>query len=74
MDDSIRANIAFGIPEEEIDDGRVREVLEEAQLLTLSGSCRKAAIRSWESGVSACREGSVRESALPEPSTTIRSC
>lgn len=33
MDDSIRANIAFGIPEEEIDDGRVREVLEEAQLL-----------------------------------------
>lgn len=32
MDDSIRANIAFGIPEAEIDDARVWEVLEEAQL------------------------------------------
>lgn len=32
MDDSIRANIAFGIPEEQIDDERVWEVLEEAQL------------------------------------------
>lgn len=32
MDDSIRANIAFGIPEDEIDDERVQEVLEEAQL------------------------------------------
>jgi len=32
MDDTIRANIAFGVPEEEIDDDRVWEVLEEAQL------------------------------------------
>ncbi len=32
IDDSIRANIAFGIPEDEIDDERVQEVLEEAQL------------------------------------------
>lgn len=32
LDDTIRSNVAFGIPKEEIDDGRVWEVLEEAQL------------------------------------------
>ncbi|MCR5249796.1 MAG: ABC transporter ATP-binding protein/permease [Lachnospiraceae bacterium] len=32
MDDTIRANIAFGVPEDEIDDERVWEVLREAQL------------------------------------------
>ena len=32
LDDSIRRNVAFGIPDEEIDDERVWEVLEEAQL------------------------------------------
>lgn len=32
MDDSIRANIAFGIPEAKISDERIWEVLEEAQL------------------------------------------
>ena len=33
LDDTIRNNIAFGIPESEIDDNRVNEVLQEAQLL-----------------------------------------
>lgn len=33
LDDTIRNNIAFGIPEQEIDDVRVNEVLKEAQLL-----------------------------------------
>ena len=32
IDDSIRKNVAFGIPEEEIDEERVWEVLKEAQL------------------------------------------
>ncbi len=32
LDDTIRRNVAFGIPEEEIDDERVWEVLKEAQL------------------------------------------
>lgn len=32
LDDSIRRNVAFGIPDEKIDDERVWEVLEEAQL------------------------------------------
>lgn len=32
LDDTIRANVAFGIPEEEIDDQKVRRALEEAQL------------------------------------------
>ncbi len=32
IDDTIRNNIAFGIPEKEIDDQRIWEVLEEAQL------------------------------------------
>lgn len=32
LDDSIRKNIAFGIPEEEIDENRIWEVLKEAQL------------------------------------------
>ncbi len=32
LDDTIRRNIAFGIPDEEIDEQRVWEVLEEAQL------------------------------------------
>ncbi len=32
MDDSIRANIAFGIPEAEIDDAAVEKALQEAQL------------------------------------------
>ena len=32
IDDSIRKNVAFGIPEDEIDDERVWEVLKEAQL------------------------------------------
>lgn len=32
IDDSIRKNVAFGIPEDEIDDDRVWEVLKEAQL------------------------------------------
>lgn len=32
LDDTIRRNIAFGIPDEEIDERRVWEVLEEAQL------------------------------------------
>ena len=32
LDDTIRKNVAFGIPEEEIDEGRLWEVLEEAQL------------------------------------------
>lgn len=34
FDDDIRRNIAFGIPEEEIDDDRVWKALEEAQLLS----------------------------------------
>ena len=33
MDDTIRNNIAFGIPRDQIDDGRIRKALEEAQLL-----------------------------------------
>ena len=33
LDDTIRNNIAFGIPEQEIDDVRVNEALKEAQLL-----------------------------------------
>ncbi len=32
LDDSIRKNVAFGVPEEEIDEARVWEVLREAQL------------------------------------------
>lgn len=32
LDDTIRNNIAFGIPEKEIDDLRIQKVLEEAQL------------------------------------------
>lgn len=32
LDDSIRKNIAFGVPEEQIDDNRLWEVLKEAQL------------------------------------------
>lgn len=32
MDDDIRANIAFGIPESEVDDAAVRKALREAQL------------------------------------------
>jgi len=32
MDDTIRANVAFGIPSEKVDEKRVWEVLEEAQL------------------------------------------
>ena len=32
MDDTIRANVAFGLPEDEIDDEKVWRVLEEAQL------------------------------------------
>lgn len=32
LDDTIRNNIAFGIPEEKIDDSRIQKVLEEAQL------------------------------------------
>ncbi len=32
IDDTIRANVAFGIPREKVDDKRVWEVLEEAQL------------------------------------------
>lgn len=32
LDDTIRRNVAFGIPDEEIDEKRVWEVLEEAQL------------------------------------------
>ncbi len=32
LDDSIRKNVAFGVPEEEIDQGRVWEVLREAQM------------------------------------------
>ncbi len=32
LDDTIRKNVAFGVPEEEIDEERVWEVLREAQL------------------------------------------
>ncbi|MBQ8138922.1 MAG: ABC transporter ATP-binding protein [Lachnospiraceae bacterium] len=32
LDDTIRRNVAFGIPEEEIDDERIWEVLKEAQM------------------------------------------
>lgn len=32
LDDTIRSNIAFGVPEEDVDDSRVWEALEEAQL------------------------------------------
>jgi ATP-binding cassette subfamily C protein len=32
IDDSIRRNIAFGVPEDEIDDGRVWQALQEAQI------------------------------------------
>ncbi len=32
LDDTVRNNIAFGVPEEEIDDARVWEVLEQAQM------------------------------------------
>ncbi len=32
LDDTIRKNVAFGVPEEEIDEGRIWEVLREAQL------------------------------------------
>lgn len=32
LDDTIRKNVAFGVPEEQIDEGRLWEVLKEAQL------------------------------------------
>lgn len=32
MDDTIRANIAFGIPEDEVDDERIEQAMKEAQL------------------------------------------
>ena len=32
LDDTIRKNVAFGVPEEEIDEERINEVLKEAQL------------------------------------------
>ena len=32
LDDSIRSNVAFGVPKEEIDEERLWEVLKEAQL------------------------------------------
>ena len=32
LDDTLRANVAFGIPEDEIDNARLREVVETAQL------------------------------------------
>ena len=32
MDDTIRANIAFGIPKEEVDDARIEQAMKEAQL------------------------------------------
>lgn len=32
MDDTIRANIAFGIPEDEVDDERIKQAMKEAQL------------------------------------------
>lgn len=41
-DDSIRDNIAFGVPKEEIDDERIWHVLEEAQMKILWRNYRKA--------------------------------
>ena len=38
MDDTIRRNVAFGIPDEEIDDGQIWQVLEDAQLAKLVSS------------------------------------
>lgn len=35
LDDTIRKNIAFGVPEEEIDEARIQEVLDEAQLRSM---------------------------------------
>ncbi len=32
LDDSVRANVAFGVPAEEVDDARVWQVLEQAQI------------------------------------------
>ncbi|MBR3526082.1 MAG: ABC transporter ATP-binding protein, partial [Lachnospiraceae bacterium] len=32
LDDTIRANVAFGVPDAEVDEARIREVLKEAQL------------------------------------------
>ena len=33
LDDSIRSNVAFGVPSDKIDDNRVRECLQIAQIL-----------------------------------------
>ncbi len=32
LDETIRANVAFGVPDAEVDEARIREVLKEAQL------------------------------------------
>ena len=41
LDDTIKKNIAFGVPEEKIDEKKVKEVLKSAQLLKLLSQTKK---------------------------------
>lgn len=72
IDASIRKNVAFGVPDEEIDDNKVWQALKEAQLDEFVKGFRKGWIRESGSGESVFPEDSVSVSGLPGLCLRIR--
>ena len=70
LDDTVRRNIALGVPDARIDEAQVWAALRAAQLSkTWSGSCLKAWTRQSARMVSGYPEASDSGSALRAPST-----
>lgn len=74
LDDTIRKNVAFGVPEDKIDEERLWEVLKESQLDEFVRSLPEGADTGSASGAFVFLVVRDRGSALPGLCITIRRC
>lgn len=72
VDEPVRNNIAFGIADDEIDDDRIWQALEEAQLKDFIKGLPGGSTRQSATGVSGSRADSGSALASRGRSTTIR--
>ncbi|UKI31180.1 MAG: hypothetical protein L6W00_25670 [Lentisphaeria bacterium] len=72
LDDSIRENVAFGVPPEEIDDNRVWQVLEQAQIADFVRSLPGQLAEPMGNSAPVFPAVSDSGSALPVPSMRLR--
>ena len=75
LDDTIRKNVAFGVPEDKIDENRLWEVLKEAQLDEFIKTLPEGLETGiGERGYPSLRRTEAAVSVLPEHCIMIRRC